>query len=1101
MISIIGYGQGNLIPPSPNSASIAQYSETPVNMYTGIPAINIPLGVASGNKIAAPINLSYLAVGRKVDEVAPWVGLGWTLNAGGVITRVVRGRPDEITDAFLDVGANVPNALSMTNTDSLYDMAANFMDMVPDLFYFNAGGASGKFVFGNDGQPLLVPRSEVRIEADIYGVGNTNSFTLTLADGTIYEFGGDGYTDETVANFPGSVATTYSSSWYLKNIISADRTDTISFSYYPSYSLTCPTQSGKTMKYYYNVPVDARFTEGSITESIYSRINEVNVLDLKTIEFTNGKIEFSRLFGRLDVSSSQLDYIRFYSKDPIDGSFSETNNYHFVYSYFQDALGNAKRLRLDEIQMTAGAISPPSYTFDYFDTILPDYGSFAQDHWGYYNQGDNNTSLIPEFSFNGTVMEPGNTRDPNYNGSLACMLQAIHYPKGGKVTYEYEANSYALNGLTYNAGGLRIKSITATDPFSQINDVTNFKYGDGTLVAGYQYYSDMLVKEKIAKDGSIATYNCELIMGNPIGLGSNSGGIVTYKNVTKYKGDGYSNFGKSVYTFSDASDEGSRWLPFSPLTDHSYERGLLLEVDNYKYIDENTFRLTSKTVNTYTLSAFYDTVKGLKVSYGVTLLGFLPQSDPDLREDYFVRLNYYDFSKFKYLSSSTQTTYDPSTEAINSTQTTDYYYDNLDKHMQLSRMVTTGSDGKKIEKEYTYPLDYTHSGVLGTMQDQFIIGVPVDTKVWEVDGTTYSLIGYSKTDFQAIPETGYSRIYPQYFYSGKMDTPILKSAFDANPSSYYYKTSTTSYDNQGNLVESAKEGQEKNTIIYERNGSKAIAVVANATKNEAAYTGFEANDFGNWTFNGGHEQRISTGGSNSSFSSLDPQTISYNYTIERTGSDPALIVFTEVNGAVLPVSKTLPGTSGTGSVTLAAGDWKVSLEYSSNITSIGVIYDYEYTYYFNPAYDLDHKTGNHSLVLGATNTISKTGLPAGNYVLTYWQKTGAPSVILTGTGSITSTTTNPTGADGWTLVEKQVTIGSTSDQLSITGTCLLEDLKLFPVDAVMSTKSYDARGNLIDETGPNLITTFYEYDDLGRLKIVRDKDNNIIKHYQYTFAN
>jgi hypothetical protein len=95
------YGQdmnpvvSRIISPSPTASSIARYGDVPVNECTGIPNIDIPLCQASANGFTLPVSLSYYAGGIKVEERAPWTGLGWSLRAGGMISRVVRGKPDE----------------------------------------------------------------------------------------------------------------------------------------------------------------------------------------------------------------------------------------------------------------------------------------------------------------------------------------------------------------------------------------------------------------------------------------------------------------------------------------------------------------------------------------------------------------------------------------------------------------------------------------------------------------------------------------------------------------------------------------------------------------------------------------------------------------------------------------------------------------------------------------------------------------------------------------------------------------------------------------------------------------------------------------------
>ena len=42
-----------------------------------------------------PIYLTYHASGNKPDQHPGWVGLGWTLHAGGCINRIVNGMKDE----------------------------------------------------------------------------------------------------------------------------------------------------------------------------------------------------------------------------------------------------------------------------------------------------------------------------------------------------------------------------------------------------------------------------------------------------------------------------------------------------------------------------------------------------------------------------------------------------------------------------------------------------------------------------------------------------------------------------------------------------------------------------------------------------------------------------------------------------------------------------------------------------------------------------------------------------------------------------------------------------------------------------------------------
>jgi hypothetical protein len=85
----------NVMPPLPNSSAFAKYGDWPVSLYTGVPNISVPVTTLKGRTIDLPVTLSYHAAGNKVGDIASWVGLGWSLSAGGVISRSIRGLNDE----------------------------------------------------------------------------------------------------------------------------------------------------------------------------------------------------------------------------------------------------------------------------------------------------------------------------------------------------------------------------------------------------------------------------------------------------------------------------------------------------------------------------------------------------------------------------------------------------------------------------------------------------------------------------------------------------------------------------------------------------------------------------------------------------------------------------------------------------------------------------------------------------------------------------------------------------------------------------------------------------------------------------------------------
>lgn len=75
-----------------------KFEEIPVNNYTGIPDISLPIYTMPTLSKEVTINLAlkYHPSSIQKDEMAGYTGLGWSLIAGGSISRTVRGLPDEI---------------------------------------------------------------------------------------------------------------------------------------------------------------------------------------------------------------------------------------------------------------------------------------------------------------------------------------------------------------------------------------------------------------------------------------------------------------------------------------------------------------------------------------------------------------------------------------------------------------------------------------------------------------------------------------------------------------------------------------------------------------------------------------------------------------------------------------------------------------------------------------------------------------------------------------------------------------------------------------------------------------------------------------------
>ena len=120
-----------------------------------------------------PVSINYHAGGIRVQDIASNVGLGWNLNAGGQITRIVRQLPDDTFKGYMMTENTVENFISAGSDSFIYpseweyrlqpcgpqggkiDLFRNALlgniDYAPDEFYFL--GYSGKFVFNQERSP------------------------------------------------------------------------------------------------------------------------------------------------------------------------------------------------------------------------------------------------------------------------------------------------------------------------------------------------------------------------------------------------------------------------------------------------------------------------------------------------------------------------------------------------------------------------------------------------------------------------------------------------------------------------------------------------------------------------------------------------------------------------------------------------------------------------------------------------------------------------------------------------------------------------------------------------------------------------------------
>jgi len=283
-------------------------------LFTGSQNISIPITKIEENGVTIPIYLSYNSKGNKVSSNASWVGLGWSLNTGGCITRQVRGIPDDynkqdaywgyyndnmfsgmLYDGYYYENYNIAN--DIFNLDPTQNSATNYnllkgifskkydiyswlgsRDLEPDIFHFNINGKSGEFYFDKNKQIHCVPYFNLKVNYTL-GTRNIQSFTITNDDGTIYNFNDAeqtvladkwSYTPNYTVDEGSNIANetnlryTYNSAWFLSKITTANGA-TINYTYADeSYTYNSPDEFATSLCADYPLERPQKVSSGSM---------------------------------------------------------------------------------------------------------------------------------------------------------------------------------------------------------------------------------------------------------------------------------------------------------------------------------------------------------------------------------------------------------------------------------------------------------------------------------------------------------------------------------------------------------------------------------------------------------------------------------------------------------------------------------------------------------------------------------------------------------------------------------------------------------------------------------------------------------------------
>ena len=478
-----------IAPPSPTVAALMKFEEVPVNNYTGIPDIAIPLyNIATRSKdIALNLTLKYHPASIAADEVASYTGLGWNLMAGGTISRTVRGIPDEWLDRRYKIGIyqtggsnlaiNYNAALSYFNAspppnndiinEFIYDgFEHGKYDTDQDLYQFNFMGHTGRFIIKkNTSEQLEIVRldNDEVIKIDFTYTGYIiNSFTIRDDKGYKFTFDVKETTIENSSSFNinwngvmgGSFTRdfNYISAFHLSSVKDINENILLSFEYNDDSQIYKERKSDGSNTYTTMV----NSNPSSIVSAIEDCGASINILEPQQKTYTStrttntkklqhilvdGKaiIDFNLEVGRQDdntnADSYRLKEIIVRKWNANSSITTEKIKKIELFHGYSEVL--EKRMVLQKVT-ESNFIDTKTISHQMFYTSADPYNLGVQyemigkDYWGYFNkipQGQSNLYHEATASFVTTDV-----------------LQKISLPTGGCMVFDFESNTYSYVG-------------------------------------------------------------------------------------------------------------------------------------------------------------------------------------------------------------------------------------------------------------------------------------------------------------------------------------------------------------------------------------------------------------------------------------------------------------------------------------------------------------------------------------------------------------------------------------------------------------------------------------------------------------------------------
>lgn len=1135
----------NVIPPAPEAASIGKYVDMPVSAYTGLPKIEVPVYELKSYELSLPINLSYHASGLKWDEIPSWVGAGWSLNAGGLVSRTIRGRNDEDPGyGFFSQLTSGFNVTGFFNADGTINSSANSnfgsvspygacppspndqylsvlyaskggLDLEPDLFFFSLpDGQSGKFVYSRTKQLKLIPNQYANITYANDALGKPFlKWTIVGKNGTKYFFDNSETTlnNSSCGELYNGTPETFTipdinapSTWKLTKMESANGLDYINFEYDAESLLY---QNATSVTTYDRV-------SGTVSPPGSSTcINNTTIsgLRLKRIYTKSGyEVRFIANTGRPGMSGGKmLDEIQIYYKTDIIKksvlSYSMANGLPSLLAV-QDSFG-------------VGSAPVPPYDFSYYQDGLngSNYNrdSYGVDHWGYNNSAPASQNYIksPALIYQNWFFNGAN-REPDLASCRWMTLKEVRYPTGGRSTFDYELHDYSnvptFSNFIYSPGLVPIESVEfaiANNTAISYSQTKNFTLSAATDVV-------VLYELPAIPGGGIPVTGCNASISKP------SFATINYlSGNSQISSAPIQNLGAGTYTLSaEFTPSQFGWGTTDLSTLKFYVKVYRVQTLQER-IQNNALKgggLRVKKITNYgdqVLSKTYEYVnRGTGISSGK--LASFPM--------YAYTAGFNDGQMFGtpcYITAA-------GTMLVRANASSVPLGVNQGSHVGYD--VVTEYHGDATTNNGFTVYNFTNTPDVVVAAYPFVPNQSYSYKngllLKQEDYTSTSrLVGRTTNTYTVLTDPGpivqglkivqavnngctgcNNRTFTYGAYSEATEKVWLASTtsetYDSKEDSYFTGNSIFTYDPETDMVLIKEEqisngGAKKKYTRYNYHPSIKNAVIQEyayySTSNAAPfyYIGGVNKNYNNTYLKPDQIDLMETLQTSYTTNVPSPSLFKQRLLFNAFDSQGNVLSYKKDSDAtttyiVWDSNRLFPIAQAINPTTLV----QVAHTSFENLSGEGNL-----NFILNPV-ATDKKAGNLSHDL-TNNSISYAGLAANaKYVVSYWAKGTAPTI-----NNVTANNDALVAdSDGWRYYEKVVNSDS-AFTLTISGTALIDELRLYPQGAQMTTYTYDPKIGMTSSSDVNSVISYYFYDNRNRLEYLRDFEKNLLKRNEYSY--